>query len=181
LRAFDALVRGQAEATPAPVVQQITDEMLAAGAHAWMTADIVDPARVFNAMNAASPAALKPAEAVQAGETSTTQELERLRALINSPHTEDFMSAVNLEAAHQQERWGAEHDEGKEPADWFWLLCYLSGKALAALIKGDKEKGLHHIISSGAMLLNWHRNVTGEMTGMRPGIATPPEQTGGGK
>lgn len=97
-------------------------------------------------------------------------ELERLRALINTPHTDDWMRAVDLEAAHQQERWGADHDAGKEPHDWFWLLGYLSGKALAAFIKGDRDKGLHHIVSSGAVLLNWHRNVTGANTGMRPGI-----------
>lgn len=102
--------------------------------------------------------------------TKDMEELQRLRALIHQPHTADWMQAVELEAAHQQERWGAEHDEGKQPQDWFWLLGYLSGKAVAAFGKGDKEKGLHHIVSSGAVLLNWHRNVTGLSTSMRPGI-----------
>jgi hypothetical protein len=100
-------------------------------------------------------------------------ELERLRALINTPHTADFFTAVELEAAHQVEKHGARHDAGKEPSDWFWLLGYLSGKALAAFVRGDREKGLHHIISSAAALLNWHRNVTGVNTSMRPGIDTP--------
>lgn len=101
---------------------------------------------------------------------SERKELDRLRILINLPHTEDFMVAVNYEAAHQITRWGAEHDQGKEPQDWFWLLAYLSGKALAAFIKGDKDKGLHHIISSAAALLNWHRNVIGVNSQMRPGV-----------
>jgi len=101
-------------------------------------------------------------------------ELNRLRALINSPLTDDWMTAVNYEAAHQQERWGAEHDEGKNPEDWFWLLGRLAGKAVQAFTLGDTKKGLHHIISSSAAMLNWHRNVTGQNTGMRPGTAELP-------
>lgn len=97
-------------------------------------------------------------------------QVERLHNLINTPHTDVFVDAVRLEAAHQQERWGTSHDEGKAPADWFWLLGYLGGKALAAFVKGDVQKGRHHIISSAAALLNWHRHATGEMTAMRPGI-----------
>jgi len=90
--------------------------------------------------------------------------------LINVPHTDEWFEAVRLEAAHQIERHGSEHDAGKTPADWFWLLGYLAGKALAAFLRGDMEKGKHHIISSSAVLLNWHRNVTGDNTSMRPGI-----------
>lgn len=101
--------------------------------------------------------------------------VRELEALIDTPQTDDFFTAVNLEAAHQQERWGADHDAGKEPHDWFWLLGYLSGKAIAAFGKGDKDKGLHHIISSAACLLNWHRNATGTATAMRPGIMPPVE------
>lgn len=97
-------------------------------------------------------------------------EVDRLTGLINTPHTDDWVRSVSLEAAHQQERWEAQHDVGKEPHDWFWLLGYLSGKALAAFTRGDKDKGLHHIISSSAALLNWHRHATGEVTTMRPGI-----------
>jgi hypothetical protein len=97
-------------------------------------------------------------------------EVERLRKLINSPHTEDWVEASKLEAAYQIERWSAEHDAGKQPEDWFWLLGFLGGKAVAAFRSGNTEKGLHHIVSSSAALLNWHRNVTGENTAMRPGI-----------
>ena len=97
-------------------------------------------------------------------------ELERLRALVNTPQLHDFGAAVVLEAAHQRERWGSAHDAGKAPEDWFWLLGYLAGKALAAAKAGDLDKALHHTISSAATLANWHAAMSGEHTGMRPGI-----------
>jgi hypothetical protein len=93
------------------------------------------------------------------------RELKRLDALINSPHTVDFLKAVELEALHQRERWGAEHDAGKTDADWFWLIGYLAGKALH-----KPEKQLHHIITTAAACLNWHAMKTGADTRMRPGI-----------
>lgn len=97
-------------------------------------------------------------------------ELERLRALVNTPELHDFSRAVVLEAAHQRERWGSEHDAGKAPQDWFWLLGYLGGKALAAHASGNADKALHHTISSAAALANWHAAISGTHTAMRPGI-----------
>lgn len=97
----------------------------------------------------------------------------RLKALLNTPHIDNFVEAVRVEAAHQCERWGVENDAGKEPADWFWLIGYLAGKALAAAIKGDGDKAKHHTISSAAALLNWHAHMSGERTQMRPGIEPP--------
>jgi len=96
-------------------------------------------------------------------------EVARLMKLINSPETENWIEGVKIEAAHQVERWGVADRAGKQSPDWFWLLGYLAGKALAAFIKGDMEKGKHHIISSSAALLNWHRNATGEITSFQPG------------
>ena len=121
---------------------------------------------------AASQPPVREAVAPAGGPLSEEEraELQRLRALINTPHTAEWMQAVELEAAHQIERHGSEHDAGKEPQDWFWLLGYLAGKALASLGRGDQDKGLHHIVSSGAALLNWHRAVTGFSNSMRPGI-----------
>lgn len=103
-------------------------------------------------------------------------EVERLRNLINNPQTEDFFEAVRIEAAHQQERWGSENDAGKEPMDWYWLIGWLAGKAVKAFLSGDEPKGFHHIISSAAVLLNWHRYATGHLTAMRPGIEPPQEK-----
>lgn len=81
-------------------------------------------------------------------------ELERL---INTPHTKDFLRAVELEAAHQIERWGKQHDLHKTPEDWLWTLCFLATKATQAARYKDKEKYKHHIITSAALLLNWHK------------------------
>lgn len=114
--------------------------------------------------------------AAQAELAAVREDAERLRGLINTPQTADWFDAVRLEAAHQQERWGSQHDAGKTPADWFWLIGYLAGKALQAFLAGDTKKGLHHIISTSAALLNWHRHMTGEMKEMRPGIE-PPKDT----
>lgn len=100
-------------------------------------------------------------------------EIARLKALIDTPEIENWMRGVQLEAAHQQERWGSEHDGGKTHPDWFWLLGYLAGKALAAAIAGNVQKLRHHTISCGAVMLNWHRNASGQITAMRPGIAPP--------
>lgn len=102
--------------------------------------------------------------------------LETGLRVLNSPSIHAFTEAVNIEAAHQRARWGAAHDAGKQPEDWFWLLGYLSGKALAAAKAGDIEKAMHHTISSAAMLANWHAAMAGVETGMRPGI--DPEQRG---
>ena len=103
------------------------------------------------------------------------KELQRLSDLLNTPHTDDWFNGVRLEAAHQIQRWGVEHDAGKSQMDWFWLIGYLSGKALAAALRGDVEKAKHHTISSGAALLNWFRAITGDSNEMRPGIQPPKE------
>ena len=104
------------------------------------------------------------------GNNARIAELEGQLAVLDTPHTADWFEGVRLEAAHQIKRWGADHDAGKEPQDWFWLLGYLSGKALRAAIDCDAEKTKHHTISSGAVLLNWFRAITGDSNAMRPGI-----------
>lgn len=96
-----------------------------------------------------------------------------LKAQLNTPETADFMKGVPLEAAHQRERWGAEHDAGKAPFDWFWLIGYLAQKAAMAAIAGNVEKAKHHTISTAAALANWHLALSGVDTRMRPGIAEP--------
>lgn len=86
-------------------------------------------------------------------------ERDRLLALINSPETLRFLEGTRLEIVHQVQRWGTVRDRAKEPADWFWLLGYLSGKALRAHVDGDREKAQHHCISSAAVLANWHTHI----------------------
>ena len=102
--------------------------------------------------------------------------LANLASILDSPQTSNFLDALKVEAAHQVHRWGVEHDAGKAPEDWFWLLGYLAGKAVHAAKSGDREKALHHTISSGAVLFNWHRALSGTDTRMRPGIAPPKEE-----
>lgn len=74
----------------------------------------------------------------------------------DAPIVDDFWVGVRAEKEHQLRRWGTTHDRNKAPADWFWLVGYLGGKALSAAIKGDREKALHHCISTAAVLANWH-------------------------
>jgi hypothetical protein len=96
-------------------------------------------------------------------------EVERLRAIIDTPQSDDFLRAVSTEAEHQRQRWGSDHDAGKTPADWFWLVGYLAGKALHAHAAGNIDKAEHHVITTAAALANWHRALLGK-TDMRPGI-----------
>lgn len=94
----------------------------------------------------------------------------KAEALLNTPEIKDFTVAVQREAAHQRARWSSDHDAGKTPADWFWLVGYLAGKALHSQIAWDLEKALHHTISTAAALCNWHASILGQ-TDMRPGLS----------
>lgn len=99
------------------------------------------------------------------------RERQRLWALLNNPYNHDFLIGAVVEAGHQVDRWGTAHDRGKEPADWFWLVGYLAGKALQAQTSRDIDKALHHTISTAAALANWHASIAGTDTRMRPGIS----------
>jgi hypothetical protein len=101
---------------------------------------------------------------------SVEAELTRLKTERDRPETANFLRGVELEAEHQRARWGADHDAGKLPEDWVFLLGYLATKACCALKEGNTEKALHHTISSGAAMANWHLAITGVDTAMRPGI-----------
>lgn len=92
-----------------------------------------------------------------------------LRELVNSPEIEGFLRGVHIEAVHQVERWGSAGDRAKRPADWFWLIGYLAGKALHAVVSGDRDKALHHCISTAAATYNWHCAIKGTDIRMTPG------------
>lgn len=106
-------------------------------------------------------------------------ERDRLDQIINTPHTDDFIQAVSIEAEHQRQRWSAEDDALKTPADWFWLIGYLAGKGLHASGQGNTDKLLHHIVTTAAACRNWHRAARGE-SNMRPGIDGEAVLTGTG-
>lgn len=98
------------------------------------------------------------------------EENRRLIALISRPYIGQWADEVIVEAAHQRERWGDSHDSQKEPADWFWLLGFLAGKALRAHVAGDLDKARHHTVSSGAALVHWAAAIAGDETVFRPGL-----------
>jgi hypothetical protein len=100
------------------------------------------------------------------------------KQIIDTPETADFMAGVPIEAAHQRERWGSEHDAGKTPFDWFWLIGYLAQKAADAAVRGDLIKAKHHTISTAAALANWHAALSEIDTSMRPGVAHPVSEAG---
>lgn len=93
--------------------------------------------------------------------------------LWDGPETADWIAGVRKEAPHQVARWGLSHDDGKEPEDWLWLLGFLATKAVQSARAGDVDKALHHTISSGAMLLNWHARLLGIASQFRPGTEAP--------
>lgn len=100
------------------------------------------------------------------------EKYENLKALVDSAaECTDFFRDVKLEAAHQVERWGVEHDAGKRPEDWFTLMQYLLGKAARAHFDGNREKLLHHIVTGAAVFFNWWRRMMGVEITMRPGVA----------
>lgn len=127
------------------------------------------------------------------------EDLERKAAAydaINSPELHDFLAGVEREVLHQRARWESDHDAGKTPADWYWLVGYLAGKALShhaeamrlelalgpdptGLVRGSiqhhREKAVHHAITTAAALANWHAYALGTYKRMRPGIETPTE------
>lgn len=86
-------------------------------------------------------------------------ELRQLRSLVDRPAIADFATAVKLEAAHARDRFGADHDLGKAPWDWFWTLAHPASKCVHALLAGDVSKALHHTVSSAALLANWHADI----------------------
>jgi hypothetical protein len=105
-----------------------------------------------------------------AHDSAMGERVRELEAILNTPEVEDWAKGCRLEAAHQRERWGVDHDAGKSPFDWFWLVGYLAQKAAASAVAGDTEKAKHHTISTGAALANWHLALCGADTQMRPGI-----------
>jgi len=77
-------------------------------------------------------------------------------AEIDRPETIDFLAAVKNEAAYQRSRSSLNADRVKTPADWFWLLGWLAGKAVHAAGTGDGEKQAHHIVTAAAACAQWH-------------------------
>lgn len=108
-------------------------------------------------------------------------ENSKLKTLINTPVVDDFLAAIPLEAAHQQQRWGVDHDAGKTPFDWVFLIGHLATRAASKMQEGDMDKALHHTITTAAVCLNWHRHMTGELTRFQPADGSLLEENTGGE
>lgn len=85
---------------------------------------------------------------------------EAVAERLNIPEVIDFIEAIKIEAAHQQEKW-KKTDPEKTDADWFWLIGWLGGKAVMdphepADDRMPIERKLHRIITVAAAAYNWH-------------------------
>lgn len=129
-------------------------------------------ARMKGGKAAAEPAGWTRTQ-IELGYCEAQKRIAALEALLNSAPIADFLESVRVEAAHQVERWGVEQDDGKAPTDWLWLLGYLATKATTSATLGDTKKALHHVVTSAAVLLNWHARLSGHDRGFRPGSAEP--------
>lgn len=78
-------------------------------------------------------------------------EIERLRAALDTPEQDDFLTAAVTEAKYQRSRW-AKSDASKTDSDWFWLVGYLVSKAMHDV----RGKRVHHLTAAAATLANWH-------------------------
>lgn len=86
-------------------------------------------------------------------------EIERLTNLINTPELNDFPKAVLIEAVHQRERWGEDHDKSKSVSDWLRLFTHLNAKIGKADWDNDIDKVKHHVITLAAVANNFHAEI----------------------
>jgi len=150
----------------------LNDEQMVEAAYWVQTVEMGHGRGGIDAVSFVSPNELKAeVEELRAALDRAQIELYNLKVLLNTPEIDDFDKAVPLEAAHQVLQWGAESDAGKTAPDWFWLVGYLAGKALAAALLGDQRKAKHHCVSTAAVLRNWHAHIRSGESVMRPGIS----------
>ncbi len=84
--------------------------------------------------------------------------IAELEALISSPLTDDFDTAVPVESAHAAERW-REEDARKTSGDWYMTVSWLAYKASLSHLQGDRDKARHHVIAAAGALRNWFRAI----------------------
>jgi hypothetical protein len=107
-----------------------------------------------------------PGETFANAVSKQSDEITRLQKLcdalitrISNPEINNFMEGVAIEAAHQVERWGEEHDADKTFEQWTALLVRLLGKFVDANWNRDRDKALHHLITIAAVCSNAHRQM----------------------
>lgn len=88
------------------------------------------------------------------------QQYNELVDRINTTNIADFVQSMTNESAYQKDRW-LESDKTKTDADWFWLIGYLSSKALFnpdfgnASLREYAEKQKHRIVTIAAAAYHW--------------------------
>lgn len=99
-------------------------------------------------------------------------EIDRLRkrvveleAVICTPENNEFLKGVAIEAEYQRQKHGVDTTDGRfDWHQWFWVVGYLLGKALAACRNGSAdngEKAKHHLVTTAALIYNWHNVLIG--------------------
>lgn len=90
---------------------------------------------------------------------------EKLYGLINKPEVIDFTRGMSCEFAFQNLKWGDETLDNYTHEDWFWVVGYLAGKAVHCFENDKHKKGLHHTITTAAVLSHWHsRALSGKIS-----------------
>ena len=88
-----------------------------------------------------------------------------LNAINKTPESNEFLKGVAIEAEYQRQLHGVDTTDGRfDWHQWFWVTGYLVGKALAACKSGEGngEKAKHHLVTTAALLNNWHNALTGK-------------------
>lgn len=97
--------------------------------------------------------------------TDLIAEVARLNVIIHAPESDDFLKGVVIEAEYQRQLHGVDASDARfEWHQWYWVVGYLLGKALAACKSGEGngEKAKHHLVTSAALINNWHNVLIGK-------------------
>ncbi|WP_186042804.1 hypothetical protein [Burkholderia gladioli] len=92
-------------------------------------------------------------------------EVERLLAISHTPHNDEFYQGVSIEEEYQRQLHGVDDTDARFDWDQYsWVARYLLNKALMACISGEGngEKAKHHLVTTAALLKNWHNVLTGK-------------------
>jgi hypothetical protein len=84
-------------------------------------------------------------------------EIERLTGIIHTPENDEFLTGTAREAEFQRQHHGVDNsEEAFDWPQWYWVAGYLLGKAWHALKQHNTVKAKHHLVTTAALLYNWH-------------------------
>ncbi|MFM0405249.1 hypothetical protein [Paraburkholderia dipogonis] len=143
-------------------IEQLTGE--AANALESANARIAEFERILDALPKDSIEGGWTARGISAYAKQLEARVAELNAIIHTPESDEFLKGVSIEAEYQRQLHGIDATEARfDWHQWFWVTGYLLGKALAACKsgEGDGEKAKHHLVTSAALINNWHNTLTG--------------------